>query len=794
MILSHRAIAIFCLAAPLHAGILITRTAQGFQFADAAAILVNGKDKVLSLGADPASPNRKLQSVKLGGTLLQDLDAKVIASYEDGAIEYILPEGTPKNAPADAAGIWKTARIAYKRTANDKAPTEIPLAEFVAFLPEGPAQLARCATDGRALAMIGGKNRIFDTQLVLIAASVKQYRSDPAMASLDRFVAEAMRRRYDQFESGTVGVSVLVDALRFAQLSAEIDPHDAEHERLRNQLAARKAWLGRKSAVLGAFAAVQDWDDFLLADRDFERYQQAFPEIAKLHGDALHHSLEQHRQAGEERSKEGEFGAAYNEFRLASFRQPSDKILQQKVLMAWTDYSRRVASDRVGSRTQLSPGQREAINQALRFATGYKEQNKLDLALKSALEAEAIDAGSLPVLLKKAEILGAMGQFNQALKTLDEYDLRAVEEEREPASNLRNDLLFKRTSSIEDWKVQLRAAWSDGSYQKMRDLALRALSARDDDPELLYQAGLASLVTRHSADGKKFLDRYLEVSNTLDADQEQRVRARLMAASLNDAAAPLSGDLNWFSGMRLPAGVFYCPSSLAFQPRIERIDASNKMRVSFEWDGDRAGAIVPTFDKPEHATGEKRIAFAYDPAFPQVIAADYGGAPRVPSADPDQVYKYSSVILWNNPHVDPAAVQQLTGKNVAVTISGNRFFEPFVWDAIHYFRVVYDSRGRVAEAREVASPTAAPGDTVLEFEWDGLQLAAIRGYQGSGAQRRQFYERTMEYTGNHLVAEQVQSQGKTARIKYTYNGDKLTAAACDKDPSLDDRSRQVTFR
>jgi tetratricopeptide (TPR) repeat protein len=463
--------------------------------------------------------------------------------------------------------------------------------------------------------------------------------------------------------------------------------------------------------------------------------------------------------------------------------------------MAWTDYSRRIAIDRLSSRKQLSSGQREAINQALRFATGYKDENKLDLALKSALEAEAIDPNSLPVLLKKAEILGAKGQFNQALATLDQYDLHAIDEERDKASTLRNDLLFKRTSSVEDIKAQLGALWSAGNFHAMRQMAVRGLSARDDDPELLFPAGIASLVTRNVPDGKKYLASYLDVSNTLDADREQRIRVRTVLAGLGTApAAATTGAANWMSGMRLPNDVPYCPASLAFQTHVDHIDASNKMKVAYNWEGDRLRSIVPAFDKPEHATGEKPIAFAYDPAASAVNAVGYGSARAIASTDPDELYKRAAPLLSNNPYVDPTAIQGLTGKNVAIGVSGNKYFNPFVWDGIHYFRLTYDTRGRVAQAREIADPASAPGDSLLEFDWDGWRLAAIRGYQGAGNQRHQTYERTMDYQEGRLVSEQIQSQGKSWRIKYTYAGGKLTAAVCDRDPSLDDRSRQVTFR
>ena len=182
--------------------------------------------------------------------------------------------------------------------------------------------------------------------------------------------------------------------------------------------------------MLRAFAAAQEWDALLIGGRDFERYQQAYPQMSTLHTDALKQSLALHREAGERNLKEGEYGPAWREFRLASTRQPSDAIMRQKVLMAWIDYSRQTAIDEQRNRKQISAGERAAIGQALSYADGYLKQNKLEQALKSVLEAEHIQSNSLPVLLKKAEILGAQHEYTQALAALDSYDRLAVNEER----------------------------------------------------------------------------------------------------------------------------------------------------------------------------------------------------------------------------------------------------------------------------------------------------------------------------------------------------------------------------
>lgn len=785
-------------AAYLQAGILVTRDQQGFRFEEAVSVSVNGKDKALNLGSDPRTVEKpgKWTLAPPAGALLMDAKLGVVTGYEEGRLQYLLPEGLPRNASGDWAAIWRSATITYKKSPSDKTPIEVATPNFVAFLPQGIPELTRCATDTRALELIGGKVKVLDTQFALIAAVVKTYPTEPPVASLQTFVEQAMRRRYESFESGAAGLDALQEALRFSQLSADIYPKQTEQARLRDLLAARKAWLDRRVAITKALAAVGDWDAMLMGDRDLERYQQAFPELSGLHRQALKASLDLHRQAGDERLKESDFASALREFRLASSRQPSDKILQQRVLMAWTDYSRRVASDNVGSRRQLSAGQREALNQALLFAKGYKEQDKRDQALKSVNEAEAIDPESLPVLLTKAEILGARGEFSLAFKTLDKYDLIAVDEERDKASNLRNEMLFRMKSSVEDMKARLQADWAAGDYDRMRDLALQGLSANGQDAELFYDAGMASLVTRNAQDGRKYLTRYVELSNTLDSDDEQRKRVRAVLAGLDNLpTAPAAGLANWMSGLRLPKDVYYCPASLAFQAHVDRVEASGKMSVTYDWVSGQLRSITSSVEQARHETKETKIAFAYDPVFPSVEAVRYDNAPSLAASNPDERYKLSVPLLSNNPYVDVMAIQRLTGKNIAIGVSGNKYFLPFAWDGIHYFRLVYDDRGRVAEARELAERTAEPGDSVLEFKWDdNSRLISIRGYQGAGNQRQPTYERTMNYQEGLLRSEDVVFQGKTAKITYKYNGSTLAGAVCDRDPSLDDRSRQVTFR
>jgi hypothetical protein len=797
-----RLLACWYISTAAHAGILVSRTEQGLQFTDAVAVTFNTKDKALSLGDQPkiSGPVSKLPVAHAGGMLLQDSDAGVLAHYEAGKVEYLIPQGLPKTAPDNPAAIWKTTKISYKKSAQDKVGADVAAAAFVAFLPVGAEELTRLCMDDVALQLIGGKGKSFPAQIELMSAVVKAYPSNPAMAPLGKFVEDSMRRRYDLFESGAAGVDALTQGLKFVDLSQAVYPNDAEQEKLRKTLTGRKEWLDRKIAILRAFAAAEQWDAFLLGDREFERYQQSFPDMAARHAQALKESLQLHQSAAALRKDDGDYGAAYREYRLASYRKPSDSTLREDAMQAWTEYSRRAATDRHGKRTRLQPGQQSSIERYLYNADQYKLAKNLDDALKSVVDAESfllksVTAGAivpetLKVWYKKAEILGAQDRTSEALTTLDEYDLHAVDEERLPAEKLRNQLLFNLNTTLKDVKAKFQAAWADGGYNRAYQLAMQGLKMKSDDADLLYHAGYTSLITRKPKESREYFARFLAVSNTLDANAEERAQVRRLLPTITEGSPAGQGDPNWLSGEPLPKGVFYCPVSLAFQPHIEHIEASNKLKTTFEWDGEKLKSVTPTFEKNEHITPEKKISLAYNDHAHQVDwASDTEEARGAAPADSDEAYKRSAVLLLNNPYVDPAAIQKLTGKNVALGIAGNRYFSPFAWEKVYYFRLTYDESGRVSRAQELSGPKGTPGDLVLEFDWSGMQLKAIRGFQA----KAKTYERTMQYQDGKLIAEEVQGPGKSAHIKYTYNGNRLISAESTNDPTLDNRSRKVAF-
>jgi tetratricopeptide (TPR) repeat protein len=216
-----------------------------------------------------------------------------------------------------------------------------------------------------------------------------------------------------------------------------------------------------------------------------EIFGKAFPDLKTRHRAILGKSVELHVDSGDSRLRRSEYGVAYREFRKALQLQPSDAVLQQKLSIAWNEHSNQVATERFTTRPTPRQSERDAVTQALDFASRYLAANKLDDAMKSVQVAEEVIPAYLPVLLKKAAVQTALGRYSEALRTLDEYDLHAVKDERAEANVLRNDVLFKRKNFVATMKADVAAALADRRPDKLLLVAKGGLLATDD-PDLYY--------------------------------------------------------------------------------------------------------------------------------------------------------------------------------------------------------------------------------------------------------------------------------------------------------------------
>lgn len=786
-------------AVALGDGLVVYRAGGKLEFSGAVQFKINGKDKVLVLGEQLAPPPKSMPSQPLNSTLLREARSGVMVLYRQGAPpRYTYPDGVSRKAPQPAPDAWRELAVEFKRTQSDKSAESISSNTLIAYLPGGVDELASLCMDMDALTLLGEPGKAFPMQLEMVSAALGAYGTQPAMKRAGQFVHDFMNVRMRRFEQGAGSAAALEEGLAFAAISRQYYAGDAAHERLRQELAASRQWLDRRVAVLRTLAAGLQWDAFILAFRDFERHQGSFPGLAKMHREAMETSLAAHWKLGKERLARGQYRGAYREFRLASLRRPSDGQLQRELAMARTEFTRAAAADSRSRRKTLSAGQRELLTQALQFAERYREQKNLDAALKHALEAESIDAEALPVLLTKARIQGERGEIAAALETLDAYDLHAVEEERAAGSKLRNDLLFQLTDGLSKLGKEMAAAFAQNRFHESLRLAKRGLLADPRAPAFLRGAGLASLAVRQREEGVNYLRAFLKASNSLDANPEERAAVYQLLAQLPPASPPPpQGQPHWFSGLPMPAGAMYCPASLAFAARVDRVAGSNKFSLRFAWEGGQLRTIAPAFEKGAAATSEKPFVFSYNSLVPHAVGVDTGETPRAPVANPDEILRKANVILPNFPFADPRMIHRLTGGNPALVVAGNPYFHPFIWDRPYQFAVEHDEMGRARVAREVAAPGESSRPlTVVEFSWDGLNLTAVRASEVStpaDSSPRLVYERTLRYEQGRLAGEEIRARGRTSTIKYKWTGSQLVSAECSKDEAHDGRSRDVFF-
>jgi hypothetical protein len=119
------------------------------------------------------------------------------------------------------------------------------------------------------------------------------------------------------------------------------------------------------------------------------------------------------------------------------------------------------------------------------------------------------------------------------------------------------------------------------------------------------------------------------------------------------------------------------------------------------------------------------------------------------------------IVLRDSPQFDAAVLAALEGP-VSTGIAGNSFFNPFIWDGLHYFRLTYDSRGQLSSAQEWNA------DNVVRFTWSAGRLTEIRAFRKDSS--TPYYRRTIGYSGAMIVGESYSEGNKTGQIKYVYSG------------------------
>ena len=932
-------------AAPL---VLVTHTGNAWSFSEAESILINGKEKVRSvplseLHSDSwdAKALSRLPDIPLDSfsVIARAPDGRLLARSEAPGWSLLLPDNGKNKAPQSASSLWAAATVSVKRDRKEKTPAPLNLAELYAIVPGAAPGLsaAQLATD---LSLHTYPNRdtaqAFGQMLELIPAAVKQYPSGAPAEKIHDYVQAEFRGHLQKWEAGDAPVSILQEALLLSKASEAAFPNDARQAGLRKQAAEAKTTLDRRVAILRALHAGKQADAFLAAYHDFEPYDRSFPDLAAARWVHLEESALAHLDAARRLRQAGDYANAIRNLRLAQLHNPGLPQAGQLLEEVRLEVARLSAQKFAESRRGLDPRSpaRVQLQRRLLAAEQYANDGKQQEAEQALSEAEAIDKDEPRIRLVEARLAIHRGDLGMAVALLDLYAGVAVTaQDFEEGEKLRASIQYKIENARTEQRNQLKSQYADQRFATALQTAAGGLKLDNEEPAFLFQAGINACLVRHCGDAAPLLHRFLDLTDSTQSNREQRLVAlRLLREGPNDlspATAKASAQ-SWFSGAPLDRGIFYDPVSLAFQPRISRVNASDHLTVNYEWDGNQLRSVHTKYEDKKTGSNIAKLALGvavasqglsmpiswrtsgretndfyfsyYDdapgifnvgrentvvksrkvpiaiPAFggfgpfggigavaglggmlaggglrglgglgglagagrlgglgmPGLSAAGFAGLPGLgvgglpglgglrrtnglgalsamesvgsrgqlgvlsqflPAqnysvhADPQGSSTSGFVTLWNSPRVDTHLAYTITGKRVAVGFSGNHFFHPFAWDAIHIFELDYDEEGRVRHAWELDERNAPR----LDFTWEGKRLTSVTGRANSSGEPV-VYSRTLTYSGDRLMSETITHGGKTSHIQYKYNKQGiLIEAESDSDPSIDGRSRKVEF-
>jgi hypothetical protein len=772
-----------------------TRSADGkisFEVVEDFQIAQSRKIRLLPEQKDDVDPNvvRKLGKTDMAqaGLIRNDGTARLVSlNGPRSPRDVVLPENYSLRAPTPAKEV--PGRLGLSLVRNKKAKQSDLLA------PELFVVVLFGAAPDEAVRDFLSKDWAFlspEEQLAAMRGFVTSFPSSPATKvfrdSLERRISAGLAR----LEEGGPYSDFLV-MHRFSELARQSFPGDAPLAALDDRVADRIKFITDRPKLLRSLAALGDWDTLLAKYQDFERYESSFPEMQTLHQEALEESVRMHARRARAFEQRLDYDHASIEASAALSRDPSNREVQS-LLSTEKVLASQVEALANASRRKILP---KGLPADIRFGTAlnYAERALADKDFKKAQDAiqdaERENAGAPEVMLVRAKLLAAQGRNSEALPLLDQYDrLVASPAEREKGYDVRRQVLYDLDKLKESTRQQIALLLKDGQYSKLDVLLRGALTLDGEDPEFLYQGGVVAAVLRQSERAKTLLAQFIARSNAIGIDPQHRDRARRILAIIKDEKPPAA---------RKSEGLYYDPQSLAFQIPIESVTAG-KVRMTFNWANGRLDSIRTAFDDDKGAqlyhalvvagaadSGAVATAtpqdpgnffFEYQPSgalrevLPKKYPATAAAAHSVHVAHDAKGHAllidddgHPEVVLPDHPYIDPAVLAVVEGAPVTSLVSGNSFFNPFLWDGVHAFTVQYDRQGRAESAQEWNA------DNTVRFSWEGNQLVAVRAYRkGSDAP---YYQRTITYSGSNITGEEYSVNGRTGKIKYIYTNGKI---------------------
>jgi tetratricopeptide (TPR) repeat protein len=774
-----------------------------------------------SAGKLTQSEFKHISPVELGsiGFIRRQADGRIVRrSLPSGEAEFIVPFDFSPPVTVQLSDLPTKFRIETLHSRKQKQGDEISPEEFFCFLP-GP-QPDKVVFD------ILFQDKAFDSpdeQFAAIQGFVASFPSSELKNDLRTKLERIVNDGLDDFENGGSFQNLLAVS-KFADVAHTSMPGQGRVDSLYDSTQKKLSFVRQKALSLKSLAAAENWDTFLAAYTEFEPYQSSFGDLVRLRQTALEESARLHAQLGRNFIARKDHAAAVKEISMALSRDPENQIIAKLLDSEKMRDAEAVAQERAAKRTLLvkdSPEDRQ-FRRNLFLAERSIADGDLTKAESSIHDADLSSLGAPEVLLLRALLLEKAGRFAEALAMLDEHDRSAVEvAERDKGEAIRDQLLYDLAKRRTAARQELADLFSRGNYSKLKNAADQALKLDPNDEIFLYYAAISHTVLNDRGAATDLLKRYLKNSDSLAGDPKERDLS-FKLQSLNDIRAPepgRSGNRDWMSGQPVPSGAMYCPQTAAFQPMIDAV-SGYKMHMTFNWEKGRLSSILTSFEdekgssnyralsanhvnpanppseqapgnffflyasnsdqvqvvttsKPaqEVAFQEVNLTTSNDPKNPKTSLVDESGRPRI--------------VLLTSPQFNIAAANVIYG-GISTVVAGNSFFNPFIWDGIHYFSSRYDDKGHLVSASEWGS------DNTVRFSWDGDRLTAVKAFRHDSS--IPYYERTISYSNEGISSEAYSSGSQAGKIRYIYAGSTLQQVRVEDSGVHDGKTWLVRIR
>ena len=612
--------------------LVVTRSSAGvWSFQDVESISVNGKDKlrIAPLASAPPSWDPKVVG-HLPETQLSTFT--IVRRGADGALlgrnaspdwQLLLPDGLKSKTPDPAARMWSESTLALKKDRKDKSPSAIRLEELYAIVPgqDAAVSAAALATELAPHKTPGVSDaEAFASMLSLIPAAVKAYPAGPAADRIRDFLRVAISGRLTEWQDGGATLSVLDESLALAGAADTAFPKDPKLAAVGSQARDVRKWLDRRLAILRALDAGEQSDAFLVEYRAFEIYDKSFPQLSSARQMHLHLSAKTHIDTARQLRAEGDYAGAVRHLLIAKWRDPkapdADELLEQVRLEAARLSSQKFAESRRGIDPR-SPAQVQ-LQRRLLLAEQYLNDGKLAEGEKAIQDAGAIDKDEPRVLLVQARLAVARGDLGMALALLDNYDGIAVTpQDFTDGEKLRAQVQYTIETTLAKKRSELDGDLDQQRFATALETSADALKLDNENADFLYYAGLDACVLRHCDKGAPLLRRYLDLTDSTEANRQRRVAAVQLLREAEQEPPDPAGDkardrteMSWFSGAPLGRGVLYDPISLAFQPKVAHIEASDHLNINYEWAGNALHSVHAKYEAKKTGSNILRVAGA----------------------------------------------------------------------------------------------------------------------------------------------------------------------------------------